>query len=187
MITMNASIEARHLPSREYISECFDYCQSSGVLTWKERPLHHFKNAHGMNTFNSKFAGKISGGLINGRYLAVPLDGRKYLAHRVIWKLMTGEDPNSNIDHIDTNKRNNAWLNLRKASKQENAFNQSRTKRNSTGFKGVSFDRQRGKYFACIRSNGKTKSLGRFDTAHEAHHAYVSAAKNLHGEFLRIE
>ena len=172
-----------HLPPSEYLNECFSYDKETGALAWKTRPLHHFKNAHGMNTFNAKFAGSACENLVNGRYFSVVINENRYLAHRVIWKMVTGEDPAKNIDHIDTNKRNNRFSNLRIATKQENAFNQGKTARNKTGFKGVSYDKTRGKFFACIRVEGRTKPLGRFTTAEQASAAYVSAAKEIQGVF----
>jgi len=183
---MNHSKSPIELPPQSYIQDCLDYDQATGVLMWKKRPLSHFKNSHGMNTFNSKHAGTEASSKVNDRYFVVPLLGKKYLSHRVIWKLMTGEDPVANVDHRDTNKKNNSWINLRQATKQENAFNQGKSPRNKTGYKGVSFDMARGKFFACIRTNEKTKSLGRFDTAAQAHDAYLIASKEIHGEFLHI-
>lgn len=173
------------LPNVEYLRECFDHDADAGTLKWKRRPLHHFRNAHSMNTFNAKHAGKTSGSHINNRYLVVPLNGRKYLAHRVIWKLVTGEDPRSLLDHVDANKMNNRFGNLREATKQQNAFNCNRSRANATGYKGVSYDKVRGKFYACIRLNGKTKALGLFDSAQDAHNAYVNAATEPHGKFLR--
>lgn len=173
------------LPTQEFLLECFIYNKVTGSLVWKVRPLHHFKNAHGMNTFNSKYSGKKITSQVNGRYFVVRLAGRHYLSHRVIWKMMTGLDPAMNIDHIDTNKKNNSWSNLRLATKQENAFNQGASPRNKTGFKGVSYDSTRDAFYACIQIEGKTKSLGRFSTPEQAHLAYVEAAKAAHGNFFR--
>lgn len=173
------------LPSIEYLRECFTYESESGLLTWNVRPIHHFKNHHGMNTFNSKFSGKPCDSLHNGGYTSVSISAKHYLAHRVIWKMITGEDPGALIDHIDGNKKNNSFSNLRLATKQQNAFNSRKSCNNKSGFKGVSFDSQRNKYYACINLSGKTKYLGRYDTPELAHIAYVEAAKNIHGDFLR--
>jgi hypothetical protein len=175
------------LPPADHLRECLSYDADSGVLVWKVRPLHHFKNAHGMNTFNAKFAGKVATSLLNGRYLTVSIGGRTLLAHRVIWKMVTGDEPPPFVDHKDTDKLNNRFSNLRPATKQQNAFNTGVSSKNNTGFKGVSYDRQRGKYYACIRVNGKSKSLGRFDSAEQAGQAYQQAAQRAHGEFARYD
>lgn len=174
------------LPSIEYINEAVEYNSATGGLFWKIRPLAHFKNPHGMNTFNSKHAGKSCTAKHASGYFSLRLDGRTYLVHRVIWKIITGDDPVSGIDHKDTCKSNNKWANLRLANKSENGCNVSIKSRNKTGYKGVSFDTKRNKFFASIAINGKTKALGRFDSAELAHQAYIAASTKIHGEFGRF-
>jgi len=181
------SLSAVKLPPTDYLNECLSYDIDLGTLTWNVRPTHHFKNAHGMNTFNAKYAKNVATNLINGRYLSVTLLGRKCLAHRVIWKMVTGDEPGAFIDHKDTNKVNNRFSNLRPATRQQNAFNAGTRSNNSTGFKGVSYDKHRGKYYACIQVNGKSKSLGRFDSAEQAGKKYQEAAQKAHGEFMRYD
>lgn len=173
------------LPAREFLLECFDYNQLSGCLTWKARPEHHFKDSRAAKTWNSRNAGR-SVSVVNGTgYFSPSIDGIHYLAHRVIWKLVTGIDPREQIDHADGNRKNNKWSNLREATKQENGFNQSISMGNKTGFKGVSFNQSSQKFVAQIRRDGKKKFLGRFDSAEAAHLAYVDAAKVVHGQFFR--
>lgn len=183
---MSNSKSAIKIPDQSYLKECLIYDKETGSVTWKIRPLHHFKNAHGMNTFNSQHAGRIAGGMLNDRYLAVHLSGKYYLLHRVIWKLVTGNDPVDKIDHKDRAKLNNKWANLREATQQQNVCNRGLSSINKTGFKGVSWDKSRGKFFACIQENGKTVALGRFDNLHEAAQAYRNASLKIHGEFANI-
>lgn len=173
------------LPSQEYLAECFDYEPESGVLTWRVRPSHHFKSARGMNVFNAMYAGLGAGNINSRGYFNVEINGRNYKCHRVIWKLITSSDPVGELDHKDTNKQNNAWINLREATRQENIFNQSLRKNNTTGYKGVSYHRLTRRFQASIRENGKKKHLGLFETAALAHTAYCSAAQRVHGEFFR--
>ncbi len=80
------------------------------------------------------------------------------------------------VDHTDRNPRNNRRSNLRPASKSQNAQNTGLRPNNRTGFKGVSFDRQTGRYRASIKSNGRSVNLGRHDTAEDAAKAYDKAA-----------
>jgi hypothetical protein len=138
-----------------------------------------------MNTFNSNYAGQVAGNVSKRGYISVGIDARSFLAHRVIWVLVTGEDPGNLLDHKDTDKSNNRWLNLRKATKQQNGCNRGVPANSKTGIKGVSWDQARNKFFASISLNGKTKALGRFDSADEARAAYAQAAKSLHGEFAK--
>jgi len=178
--------DAAALPDLVFLKECFFYDEFSGALTWKVRPLHHFKNIHGMNTFNSKFSGRIAGSVMEKGYLTVSVSGNRFLVHRVVWKLVTGIEPPKHIDHRDLNKANNKFQNLRQATKSQNGFNRNPSVSNSTGFKGVSWDSSREKFYSSIFANGKTVSLGRHTTAEQAYAAYCKAAKEIHGEFANL-
>lgn len=89
------------------------------------------------------------------------------------------------IDHRDGNKLNNVRRNLRPATRTDNCRNVGLKKSNTSGFKGVCYDKSRGNYIASIRHGGKKHTLGRFATAEEASRAYIKAAKEHHGEFHR--
>lgn len=157
------------LPSQEHLQARFAYSPVTGQL------FH----------LQGRFKGQPAGcRAING-YLYV--GGDSLLAHRVIWKLVTGEDPNHlQVDHLDGDRTNNAWHNLRLATNTDNGFNRGRQSNNKSGFKGVSLHVQ-GRWVARIRSRGVDKHIGLFDTPEEAHAAYVEAAERLHGEFARVE
>lgn len=89
-------------------------------------------------------------------------------------------------DHINGDRADCRKANLRWASIRENSYNSKLSRRNSTGFKGVYYDRHRGKYEAYIRPNGAKKHLGRYTTAHEAARAYNVAASFYFGEFAKL-
>lgn len=102
--------------------------------------------------------------------------------------LVIGE-PNTGIkvDHIDTNQRNNKSNNLRFATSQQNAINKKPQKNNKTGFSGVSYIENKGKYRAYIKHNQKQISLGSsFDTANDAYIARAKKEIELFGEFANI-
>jgi hypothetical protein len=107
---------------------------------------------------------------------------RRYQAHRIIWKWVTGEDPPWEIDHKDQDRANNRWVNLRRATDSEQQWNRGLRKSNTSGWRGVHWQR---KWKAAILVNGVRRYLGRFATAEEASAAYEVAARKLHGEFYR--
>jgi hypothetical protein len=172
------------MPTQEYLRECLDYDAATGILTWKVRPLAHFKNAHGMNTFNAKYAGAVAGHGTPRGYLTVHLSGKSYLARRVVWKWMTGREPAAEIDHRNEDKSCNRWTNIREASHQQNTFNRRAPRVSATGVKGVVWDKQRQKYAAYARLNGRSTFLGRFASIDAAATAYRDAVSAQHGEFI---
>ena len=89
-------------------------------------------------------------------------------------------------DHIDGNGLNNSRENLRSCNKTQNAQNSKINSRNKTGYKGVTFYKKSGKFYACIRIKGKTKPLGYYINKEEAALAYNQAAVKYFGEFARL-
>lgn len=109
-------------------------------------------------------------------------NGRCEYMHRAV---MPGCDI---VDHINGNKLDNRRCNLRPCTKAQNAHNAKRHRdKTSSRFKGVHFDRARGKWSADIMANGSRRRLGRFETEHEAAEAYRLAAEELHGEFANAD
>lgn len=107
--------------------------------------------------------------------------GRQYV-HRVVMNAKRGES----VDHINMNKLDCRKANLRIATKSQNLANRGPAKHNKSGFKGVYFCRQTGRYRAEIRFNNQRVKIGRFDTAEAAARAYDTAALEMHGEFARL-
>lgn len=92
----------------------------------------------------------------------------------------------SRPDHKDGNGLNNQRGNLRAATPSQQAANRQRFSNNSSGFKGVYWRNRHKKWEAQIRKNGVLKSLGYFDVAEKAAHAYDDAAIALFGEFAQL-
>jgi hypothetical protein len=90
------------------------------------------------------------------------------------------------IDHIDGNIFNNVKANLRHCTNSQNLCNRGNQKNNTSGAKGVVWDKSRGKWSARIKKNSVTVNLGRFVDKSEAIKAYNLAALKIHGEFARL-
>ena len=96
---------------------------------------------------------------------------------------MNVEDPKIEVDHINQNKLDNRKSNLRLCSHSQNGINKYKQSNNSSGFKGVCFNKRRQKFMAFINKDKKRTYIGYFETAEEAGKAYDKKAKELFGEF----
>jgi hypothetical protein len=130
-------------------------------------------------------SGRVAGGINHEGYVRMRVDGRKYLAHRLAWLYMTGNWPVGEIDHIDRNRSNNKFSNLREASDAQNRANSKAS--NSLGVKGVYFTKNnKARPYAASITVGKAhKHLGYYNTIDDASAAYKRAACEHFGEFAR--
>ena len=96
---------------------------------------------------------------------------------------MLSPPPGMDVDHINGNPLDNRRANLRVCTRSENNGNLRRPRHNTSGFKGVCWEKWSGKWKATIKVKGKSRSLGRFLTPEDAHGAYCAAARAVWGEF----
>ena len=140
------------------------------------------------NVANVK-TGLILKSCINGRgYLKVGLNikGKTFTKkiHRLVAEAFIPNPYNKPcVDHIDNDILNNNINNLRWTTVSENLMNQSMSKNNSSGVKGVCFNKKNNKWFARIDMNKKTYNIGYFNTLEEAKEARQKKANELFGEF----
>jgi HNH endonuclease len=169
----------KSLPSAAFLRECFTYNSVTGDLRWRIRSRKHFTTNLGWSSWNAKYAGTKAGYVDKKhRYRVIDINRRHCLAHRVIWKWVTGKDPTEEIDHIDMDRDNNRWKNLREATVTQQQYNKRRRKHGAKQTKN-------GKWMARITMDGKRQYLGLFTTLGEASAAYEAAARQIHGEFYR--
>lgn len=151
----------------ELAHEYFTYDPKTGVLKWRV-------SRGGMKR------GSVAGSLHSGGYRQVGVFGLTYFVHRIAWLMDKGEWPADQLDHINGVCTDNRICNLRPVSHTENLKNQKVYRNNTSGVVGVYKDAKSGKWRARIKVNGKTKSLGYYDTIEKAE-AAIEEARHKYG------
>ena len=142
-----AKITRRVLTLQE-VNELFEYDSSTGIL---------------YNKLDRRRArkGEAAGSLNNYGYLIVKISASTFLVHRLIWAIVYGYFPENQIDHIDRNKVNNRVENLREVSDSCNKRNRGNSVANSSGVRGVGYDKSRGSWKAYINIGPRVVNLTR--------------------------
>lgn len=155
----------RKLPSLKRIIFHYNYDGINGCITWNlaagYRPL----------------GGKA------GSFRKLVVDGVYYEKSRIIWKIMTGEDPSDTVDHRDGNVQNICWDNLRLASQSQQNINR-KLKSNSTGHRGV-YENHPGQYRILVSMDNVDYWRYGFKNLDEAVTARKILSEKLQGEFIR--
>lgn len=160
--------------TQERLRSLLSYDQETGEFRWL-RP----------ETFKaSVLIGTVAGHLHAATgYRRICIGKRLYRANRLAWLYVTGVWPVADVDHINGNRGDDSWCNLRAATNSQNAANCGKRCTNTTGFKGVHFDRKRQKWRASLTVNYKQFFLGHFASAEEASLAYQAASVLAFGQF----
>lgn len=153
-------MKSKPMPDTELLREYFNYDKDTGILTWLKR------------TSSRALIGYEAGTVSTGGYLQVRLHGKVYTLARVIWKIVTGLEPLGEIDHINRNRADNRWENLRDVTHQQNRLN--------TNAKGYT-QRPSGWYEVRVQQ----KYVGTFDTPEEASLAYELAREKVLNDCVR--
>ena len=127
--------------------------------------------------------GEVAGGKCSLGYWQISVEGKLHRSHRLAWLYIKGKWPKHQIDHIDGNKCNNSFRNLREANFNQNSFNRPKQSNNTSGYKGVSWHDKANKWTAEIKAYGVKRRLGLFKSKLAAYRAYCKAARALHKEF----
>lgn len=149
------------------LKQVLDYDPHTGVFTRKLKQPGATK-------------GSVSGSLTREGYLVTSVDSKVYKCHRLAWLYMTGSWPKSQIDHMNGQRSDNRFKNLRDVGQTQNIENQRKAqiRNKSTGVLGTF---RNGNGFAARISHGNSKTyLGTFKTLDEAQAAYLAAKRLLH-------
>lgn len=151
----------------ERLRTFFSYEPLSGVLRWR---CDHGRAKKGARAGTPHPKG----------YLRVRLDGKNLYVHRVIWALVRGEVPPSQIDHQNGRRSDNRWGNLRLATPTTNQHNRrTASARSKTGVLGVGRVSPNS-WSARITVSRRSKLIGCFPSPEAAYAAYVQAKRELH-------
>ena len=158
-------------PLQSRVRELLCYNKDTGIFTWK------------VSRGRVK-EGSVAGYAGKDGYIQIGLDGKLYNAHRLAYLYYVGYMP-SMVDHINGDKQDNRWSNLRPCSKTSNGYNSKLNKSNKSGVKGVSWHKTAGKWRAQLDINGKTRHLGLFEDKEEAIELMQLVREEAHEEFAR--
>ena len=128
-------------------------------------------------------AGSRAGARDSHGYIRISICGKLHLAHRLAFLYVVGATPPKDIDHINHVRDDNRWENLRPATRRENAVNTGPRRGNTSGHRGVTWDKLAGKWRAQSRCGGRCVYLGLHTSLEEAAAVADAWRKEHHGEF----
>lgn len=171
--------QPKPLPPLSLIKEFLHYQPSTGAWTWRKRPSIKVP------------LGSVAGSLCplsrnpDGGYITIQFKRQLYKAHRLAWLYMTGEDPGEReIDHINGDRSDNRFENLRLAERSGQSWNLKKPVTNKSGQKGLWWDSKKSLWLAYVRKDGviyKKRSKSR----KVALEWLYQKRRELHGEFTR--
>jgi hypothetical protein len=161
--------------SQARLKELLHYDPDTGIFTWRVKPNTHIR------------IGAAAGGVTDG-YLRIKIAGKLYRAHRLAFLYMEDTIPSKDVDHINGEKLDNRWANLRHLTHSENMHNICAPHaHNTSGYLGVSWCNRYQKWRATINVNKKQFHLGYFDDPAVASHVHLEAKDRLHPTHMRLK
>lgn len=161
------------------------------ILLMKRIPIEYYKEAVKLLDYDPSSPsflrwrdGRIAGTLDGGGYFIVRVLNRLMKVHRIVWYMHKGTMPDL-LDHRDNNPSNNAIDNLREATEEQNRANSKKHSDNTSGVKGISWDKKTQSWIAKCCQNYKQHHVGRFTELDDAKEALIAYRNNLHKEFAR--
>lgn len=154
--------------TRSRLKEVLNYDPNTGEFRWAVGRIGASK-------------GNLAGTIVSG-YRAIKIDRKRYLAHRLAFLFMIGKMP-AEVDHVNRNKDDNRWVNLRPTTRSQNHANAGMHSLNTSGVKGVTWHKGGACWWAYINWQGSRFSLGHHKTLRAAKQARRAAERKYFGEF----
>jgi len=133
------------------LKELLTYNPDTGLFGWVSK--------HGLGRGRPRRDG-LSAGTNSHGYISICIDGTPYFAHRLAFLFVDGELPSESVDHINHNRSDNSWGNLRCVSHSENHKNRKMDVRNTHGITGVVLDKRWNSWYSTIYGDRKKIYLG---------------------------
>lgn len=150
------------------LKRLLDYNPETGAFTWK------------LVDNNRLRPGDVAGSIRKSGYINLGVQGALYLAHRLAWLYVNGQWPAGELDHINRDRSDNRIVNLREVTREQNCQNMLKPSNNTSGYKGVTFDRRKNMWMAKIYTRKRSRFLGYWHRAEDAGAAYAAAAAKIH-------
>ena len=158
------------LPTQYRLKFWLEYSQQTGIFRWKESPARNVK------------AGSVAGSKTANGGWQIGLDGCVYSAGVLAWIYVHGSEPKGWISYIDKDSGNNRINNLEDVHLNEVRHKHKKPSNNTSGVKGVFYDRAKNRYRTQVRLNGKKYGTGLHKSKEDAERAVIELRRKLHGE-----
>ena len=154
--------------SHDELTKLLDYNQETGIFVWKSGVKRNLLNRQAGCRRKKDDC------------VVIGLKKNQYLAHHLAWFFVYKSWPQHEIDHIDQDRSNNKIANLRDVDHRTNCQNYRKATKNNKTSKLLGACYRNGRYYSRIRVGNKRLTIGTFDTAEEAHQAYIVAKRQHH-------
>jgi hypothetical protein len=168
----------------QWICDRIDYNKETGKFYYKKRNFGDNPTPR-QKQFNAIYPGKEAGFSNGEGYIKISIEKKIFYAHRLAFLIVTGKTPEF-VDHINLNRSDNRWMNLRECKLTENASNATQRNKNKTKLKGVSWSKSNDCWRMDIQHKG-VKYYSYHLTKEAAYEAYCLKSKELHKEFSNVQ